>query len=234
MGLDLTLQTLPPGDGGPADVLALARRDPDAAHRLAYVPYLLVAVGTGAPPHYRDPASDPDADPGELAMADACRRLLAARPDLASRRCDLRREWDALHFALSPTRRADRAGSSTDAAPPDAATRAVDALFDGGSPVAPDATGLQGVPVRLLSPDDVAAAAVAVKALAGPDGSAAAARFDPADMQAAGVYKVFADHYPDPASLDAARRHFAADAVALARFLESAADAGDAVLAVLD
>lgn len=193
MALDMLHQALP----DECALLEAARTDPAAGGRLQFLP---AALARGA--------SDEDA---------AFAALAAAHPHLVGRSVSLDRDWDKLHWLLSPLRRESGATLGIDLG-----TWAVHGAHDLG----PYAKGTQGTPLRHSRAHEVVAIARGLDAI---DRAGFFAHYDAAAMEAGEVYKHWADR-DSPDARAALWSYFEA----LRAFYRAAATDGLAVLVVLD
>jgi Domain of unknown function (DUF1877) len=166
MGLDMSYQAIPADSG----LLERAREDVELGEMLCLIP-LWLEEGRGP-------------RPGRCAAADALwhelNELARRHPGLEKRNCYLLRWWDELHYLLSVNRRG-RAGPAAD--------ELLDKAVRGGAMVAEHARGPQGIPIRYVTPAEVAGIADLLGLLTVEQLRAC---YSPADMEAAGVYKFVA------------------------------------------
>lgn len=171
MGLDVSFQAIPVD----SRLLELACADLKNGDDLGSLAYWF------RQPDGPDAGQEGEGDRCAGPLWDECCRLCAVRPDIRSLNCLLARWWDRLHYVLSATRRGE---AST------AADRAVDRAFGQGDLIAEHISGGQGIPVRYLTPEAVAQ----IAAVVGPmDSDDLARHYDPIRMEAAAVYKFWAD-----------------------------------------
>src|SRR5688572_20770160 len=205
MGLELQFQALPTN----RDLVELARRDTTGGWALGLVPSWF-AREDGGPRPGREAEM-------ENQVWVACCHLAASHPQLHKRNCDLDRRWDVLHYLLSATRRGEPATEED---------IAVDRAFGAGELIADHVRGVQGVPVRYLPP----AAVSQLAAVVGPLGADGLKRhYDPARLEAAAVYKFFADRADE-----AEWKRIAGFFGAFRKFFVDAARTGDAAIACQD
>ena len=169
MGFELQYQAIPPD----SDLIELARRDTEGGWALGRVPSWF-SCEEGGPRLGRE-------GEGENPIWDACCRLAGTHPELRARNCYLDRRWDVLHYLLSATRRGEPATDDD---------LTIDRAFGAGELIADHVRGGQGVPVRYLSPAVVFDLAVVVEPL---DDVALARHYNPARLEAAAIYKFWAD-----------------------------------------
>lgn len=207
MGLDVAIQAIPTD----SRLLALARDDLERGDELGLIGCWF---GRDDGPVAGDEGGG-DRDAG--ALWDECCRLDAIRPDLRRLHCSLGRSWDALHYLLSATRREESAAD---------ADRTIDHAFGGGDPIADHVSGGQGILIRFLTPDIVAD----IAAVVGPmDRDALARHYDPRRMEAAAVYKFWAD-CADPTSWEYLVGYF----MEFRRVFMAAARNGDGMIVCMD
>jgi hypothetical protein len=110
-----------------------------------------------------------------------CCELIRRHPGLDRRTCYLERYWDILHYLLSPKRRG---------APDTEEGKALDSAVVGDSEIADHVRAGQGVPLRHVAPDKVELAAVVLEPMTA---DRLREHYNPARMEALGVYKFWAD-----------------------------------------
>ena len=164
---------LPSYTGGLCGLIELARASTDVAESISLVP-LWFRQKDGGPRLGRE-------DEDNRRLWKWCCQLAAQYPELHARNCYLGRRWDQLHYLLSATRRGEQF-SQVD--------QAMDCAFGDGEILAEQATASQGVPVRFLTPATARAIAAIVEQI---NHAALARHYDPGRMEAAAVYKLFAN-----------------------------------------
>ncbi len=195
----------------PADcgLIELARSEIELGEQLSLVPYWFSRAE-------RRPSPGREAD-GEGRLWACCCQLACQHPDLYTQNCVLDRRWDKLHYLLSASRRDE---------PTTSADLAMDRAFHAGELIAEHVRACQGAPVRYLSPTDVREVAATI----GPmSHDSLAEHYHPARMEAAGVYKFWADRADE-----AEWRWIASSFDEFRSFFLSAAVASHGVIVVLD
>lgn len=210
MAIDLELQALPES----CPLFAWALTGSDLGELIEFLPGCLRALAAGERWRPWPP------DRFEEDMLREASSLLARDPDLHLRRIDLGRNWDSLHFLLSPARR--ESGGSPN---PDRDPAAL--LLYGAQKLGPLAKSTQGFPLRWTPASQVRAA---YSSLSQVTGEQLAAAYAWEKMNERNVYKH--PWQPEHAGKDRAALVDTWDA--LRRFYADAVASGYGVLHVMD
>ena len=204
MGFEMSYQAIPANSG----LLELARDDIESGERLSLLPYWFSRDEHQPAPGQEHP---------EDRLWNWCCQVVARHPELYTLNCYLDRTWDKLHFLLSATRRGEA---------PIPADLILDRAFCDGEMIAEHVCAGQGVPVRYISPERVIETAALVKSL---DHHDLAAKYQPQRLEAAGVYKFWADR-ADAAEWQTIQRCFDD----FRRFFAATAQSGSGCIVVRD
>jgi hypothetical protein len=167
MGVEMWYQAIP--DEGA--LIELARQDVEIGDIFSLLPSWIVQGGPSA----RRPWP-----PAERLWKVVC-ELAQQHPDLMKRNCYLEKWWDKLHYLLSPNRRQN---------PGTGEGMLLDKAVLGDREIAEHVRGSQGAPVKYVAAPEVERIACLLRPMTS---EILRVNYAPEKMEAAGVYKFWAD-----------------------------------------